>query len=294
MELVSWAVARQARQEGGLPLLITETGTRREVIPLPSDADAPEAAAYELTTRWTHRPPRLRRVAVVWRAELDREDGNPLPLRYVRVQVTGEPTSSLLVQHYSATPRGERPLGEPELVDQLDPLPLPQREVAWWRSSPIGGATAGVFAGIVLADGAVWIADRFGSATRHRATVTDTYVEEPARHDGHYHVLARTDAGEPVNFDNTETQRLYEALDPGQRIEVAISDVTGRPVAVDTARRHYDLVDFHPLEHLLTWGPLVLATTYVLILPGRIRNRWGLPMLAGGALLYGLRLLGII
>jgi hypothetical protein len=172
----------------------------------------------------------------------------------------------------------------------------PVRGLPWWRRDRLLAICAGVIAGFIVADLAVRVADRFGPTVTHSATVTEAYVEEPRRHEGHYHVRARTDSGETVDFFRTDTVQIYQDLAPGQRIEVSLSRVTGRPVAVDAAHRRYDFVGGRS-----AWGPLVFdavllvpLTGYLICVTGRVRNRWGLPALGVVFVYYVLMLTGFV
>ena len=105
-----------------------------------------------------------------------------------------------------------------------------------WPAAAIGAVVG--FNSTVLAYDA---ADRYGPSTVHPATV-GWIGRVPASRGGYpdrHGFAAETDSGQLVRVIDRD---LYYELKQGQRIEVAISDLTGTPVAVVTANEHYDLL----------------------------------------------------
>jgi hypothetical protein len=120
-------------------------------------------------------------------------------------------------------------------------------------------------------------------------------VREPARRAGHNDIVVETDDGNRVDFaHHSETVLLYRNLRPAERIEVSLSELTGRPVAVHTADRHYDLAGTASAGWEAGFGvALVLAAAaYTCVLRPGIR-RWAVGAAVVGFVLYLLRLLGV-
>ena len=294
MDLVRFALERHVAHAAAGVLLIIETGAGRELVTLPSHG-GPVAAAVDHLRPLMNGDSQPARVVVVWRTRERSKDGASVPVRYGCAHVRGEPKSRLFVQHYSAT-ASHRPVGEPELVDRAAPLTPPlrtRRETPWWQRDPFCITLVGGVGGMLSGGLAVEAANRYGQSTVHSATVTETSLDEPVRHDGHYNVLAETDAGELVDFEHTDPRRLYEVLEPGQRIDVAISELTGRPIAVDAAGVHYDL--FLPSGGLGVSAAILIAVAiYLRGAPWRVRLLWGTVGAAAGFIFCVLAVTGVL
>lgn len=305
MRLVRFALEQHAAQADDAPLVVWEKDGERRQVRLPRDADPKERAADVLARPSGTWPP-LRRSVVVWREELGEADGRSMPVRYACAHIEGDPASDLVIQHYTSTEAGEQPLGEPEMVDLTAPLTRRKRsrqpkrgwrreDASWWRTSRTLVACLGILGGIAVADFAVWAADRFGSATVHNAVIIDTYVEGPGRHDGQFHISAETASGERIDFAYVSgTEWLYDSLSRGQQVQVTLSDLTGRPVAVDTASEHFNLVANRGARMRAGASAVVLAVAaaYIVIASARTR-RWGILGAVVACMWCGMLLLGI-
>lgn len=299
MDLVRFALEHHTERTRTSRLLVWENGRERVPVWLPSGGDAITAAVEALED--IAPVPSVRRCVVVWRVELDMPNGGGVPVRYACGHLAGHPTSTLVVQHCAATPVGERLVGEPDPVDRAAPLiPNPlhstaHRDLPIWRTSRGIAVCAGVFGGLGAAGAAVAAVDRYAPVAVHAATVVEAHVREPARHAGHYDIVVETDDGDRVDFAyHSETELLYRNLQPAERIEVSLSELTGRPVAVHTADGHYDLVGTAAAGWEAGFGvALVLATAaYACVLRPRIR-RWAVSAAGVAFVLYLLRLLGV-
>jgi hypothetical protein len=182
-------------------------------------------------------------------------------------------------------------------VDRVAPLIPPRRrrdrgrrDRGWWRVSGAVALGLGFLAGSVAADLAVDAAGRFGPTTTHVATITVMTVAE-RRHPADITILAETASGERVDFAYTETDRLYQVLEPGQSVRVTLSDLTGRPVALETGTAHCGLI-----ADVWESGArsLILAVTAVAVVfvQRPVRNRWGLLPALASFVLFGLHLVG--
>jgi hypothetical protein len=296
-EPVRSVLEQHVRLGDDAPLLVWRRNGRRRSLRLPHGSDAPAAARESLVqpgATWT-----LKWAVIVWRAEIEMADGSRVPVRYACIHLAGRPHADLVVQHYTATEAGEVPLGEPEAVDRVAPLippwqPRRRRErgdQGWWRTSGALAAGLGLLAGGVAADLTVDAAGRFGPTSVHRATITDVAANERASYPADFTILAQTASGERVDFAYTQTDRLYQMLDAGQPVRVTLSDLTGRPVALDTGTASYNLVADVP-EIAAMCLVLAVAGVVFALMQGRVRNRWGLLPALATFVLFGLKLVG--
>jgi hypothetical protein len=126
------------------------------------------------------------------------------------------------------------------------------------------------------------------------ATVVERWAEDHARWAGDFHVMVETDGGERIGFDrHAESEQLHGDLEPGQRVQVSVSELTGRAVAVDTVDHHHDLVGGRGAHWDAGVGVvLVLVAATYLCLVARRTRRWAVSAAAVALVLEVLRLLG--